>query len=81
MSDPEFARELLKAQRQSIQQNIRGLSSMAADAIHTMRKLMRSADDEVKFQAACQALERLFDADLVMRADESSNPPPVSGEN
>lgn len=82
MHDPEFAAELGRAQREAIKQNLRGVTSMAADAIRTIRALMaNAADDEIKLKAAQEALERLFDADLVMRADESHNGEAIPGSD
>ena len=80
LQDPEFRRELSVAQRQAVAQNVRGVAGMAGDAIKTLRALMANAvDEEIKLKAAQEALERLFDADLVMRTDEGSQAETLPG--
>lgn len=80
MRQDEFLTELKAAQRLAISQNVRGVASLAKDAISTLRALMRTgADEEIRLKAAQEAMERLFDADLVLRADEDSQSTPVSG--
>ena len=82
LRDKEFNAHLLSAQRQAIAQNVRGVASLANLAIQTLANLMRkSPDDEVKLKAAQEAIERLFDADLKLQADESSDPPSLPEED
>ena len=78
MRDPDFAAELRTAQRQVIRQNLRGIANMGATAIKTLTELMGAKKDpRLRFEAAQHALERLFDADIAMRADEGGNPEAV----
>lgn len=82
LQQPGFSRELRAAQRDIIRHNIRGMAGMARTAIKTLTDLMvRGEDEEVRFKAAQEALERLLDADLVFRADEDSEAETVRGED
>ncbi len=79
MRTPLFSSELRAAQRLSIRQNIRGITAMAATAMKTLVDLMvYSSDHKVRFDSANAALERLFDADLALSADEDVDEEEVS---
>lgn len=82
LRDPEFRDELRQAQRAVLNQNMRGVATMAKVAVETMIALMKSGqDDKLKFEVANSAIERLFDADLALRADEASQAAQVPGHD